>query len=106
MEFKPWLVLLVLALAVMVMAEASSSVHDMGLHRTVEESIGEDGEMLSESTRRTLRVARYLSYNALKANKIPCGQRGRSYYNCNARQRANPYNRGCSVITNCYRWTD
>ncbi|CAN0873025.1 Cytochrome P450 89A2 [Linum grandiflorum] len=47
----------------------------------------------------------YISYGALSANRVPCPPgSGRSYYtpNCyNAKQPANPYQRGCSCIAHC-----
>ncbi|KAL6865197.1 hypothetical protein ACP4OV_016348 [Aristida adscensionis] len=47
---------------------------------------------------------RYISYAALRADQVPCNQRGRSYYsNCASQQAANPYKRGCSAITRCQR---
>jgi len=49
---------------------------------------------------------RYISYDALKADNIPCKRSGDSYYGCGAPGKANPYNRGCSKITNCARITD
>ncbi|XP_038876152.1 uncharacterized protein LOC120068449 [Benincasa hispida] len=49
---------------------------------------------------------RYLSYEALRKNNVPCGHRGRSYYDCNQHQKANPYRRGCTAITGCARFTD
>ncbi|ESQ54419.1 hypothetical protein EUTSA_v10026612mg [Eutrema salsugineum] len=56
-------------------------------------------------SRRILKAARYISYNALKKNNnVPCKRRGRSYYNCGKRKKANPYRRGCSVITHRYRF--
>ncbi|CAH8264639.1 unnamed protein product [Arabidopsis lyrata] len=72
--------------------------------------IGEDGEldylMDSETNRRQLAARRsYISYGALRKNNVPCSRRGRSYYDCKKRKRANPYRRGCSVITHCYRQT-
>ncbi|KAK9903649.1 hypothetical protein M0R45_001071 [Rubus argutus] len=48
-------------------------------------------------------AVRYISYEALKKNIIPCSQRGNSYYNCRTRRPANPYTRGCSYITHCAR---
>ncbi|XP_021902369.1 protein RALF-like 19 [Carica papaya] len=66
----------------------------------------DEGLMESEISRRTLaQNRRYISYGALKANNIPCKRRGASYYNCRKRNRVNPYKRGCSVITRCYRFT-
>ncbi|CAN1166067.1 Protein RALF-like 19 [Linum perenne] len=63
--------------------------------------------MDSESNHRMLvqRRQRYISYRALAANNIPCGWKGRSYYDCNRHERANPYRRGCTAATGCYRWT-
>lgn len=115
MEFKVCLVVLLLALA-MVAAVESSKIQDAswGLkHRhdtNVGDIIGEENEMLldSEASRRQLaQRGRFISYEALKKNNVPCGRRGNSYYNCNNRQQANPYNRGCSYITHCARhdWT-
>ena len=50
---------------------------------------------------------RYISYAALRADQVPCNQRGRSYYsNCASQQAANPYRRGCSAITRCARNTN
>ncbi|CAN0911100.1 Protein RALF-like 19 [Linum grandiflorum] len=48
---------------------------------------------------------RYISYKALAANNIPCGRKGNSYYDCSKHQRVNPYRRGCTAATGCYRWT-
>ncbi|CAL4965878.1 unnamed protein product [Urochloa decumbens] len=65
----------------------------------------------SDALRRTLAQRqprnRYISYAALRADQVPCNQRGRSYYsNCGAQKAANPYRRGCSVITRCARNTN
>ncbi|GJM94855.1 hypothetical protein PR202_ga11537 [Eleusine coracana subsp. coracana] len=50
---------------------------------------------------------RYISYAALRADQVPCNQRGKSYYtNCASQQKANPYRRGCSAITRCQRNTN
>ncbi|TVU17049.1 hypothetical protein EJB05_33060, partial [Eragrostis curvula] len=50
---------------------------------------------------------RYISYAALKADQVPCNQRGKSYYtNCASQKPANPYRRGCSAITRCQRNTN
>lgn len=43
---------------------------------------------------------RYISYETLRRDMVPCGIPGASYYNCGAAE-ANHYNRGCSVITRC-----
>ncbi|GAB4851280.1 hypothetical protein Ancab_030576 [Ancistrocladus abbreviatus] len=55
----------------------------------------------SEINRRILAATRYISYGALSKNYIPCSRRGASYYNCRPGAQANPYRRGCSVITRC-----
>ncbi|CAN0891285.1 Protein RALF-like 4 [Linum grandiflorum] len=41
----------------------------------------------------------------MAANNVPCGKHGNSYYNCNTRTRVNPYTRGCTEATGCYRYT-
>lgn len=73
------------------------------------------GEMIStelssskgNSKRRNLATGkRYISYDALKKNNVPCNRKGTSYYNCQSHQKTNPYKRGCSTITHCYRYTD
>ena len=117
MDFKLCLVALLLALAITVEA---AKLHDVswGMARYSRDSslvqanvgdiIGEDNEMMldSESSRRTLAGrTRYISYGALKRNRIPCRRRGASYYNCGRpNQQANTYRRGCSVITRCARF--
>ncbi|XP_010915431.2 protein RALF-like 22 [Elaeis guineensis] len=67
----------------------------------------EDAEMETETgiSRRGLARAgvRYISYGALSRNRVPCNRRGHSYYRCSRGKRANPYRRGCSVITQCQR---
>ncbi|KAL8166373.1 hypothetical protein V2J09_007872 [Rumex salicifolius] len=55
----------------------------------------------SEVNRRILASKKYISYNALKKNNVPCSRRGASYYNCKSGAQANPYKRGCSKITRC-----
>uniref|UniRef100_A0A7N0T2F3 Uncharacterized protein n=1 Tax=Kalanchoe fedtschenkoi TaxID=63787 RepID=A0A7N0T2F3_KALFE len=70
-------------------------------------SYDEETMLTTESERRILAQAKkYISYGALKKNSVPCKKKGQSYYNCNSRQKANPYKRGCSKVTNCYRYTD
>lgn len=66
-----------------------------------------DSEMMMESdiSRRQLTNAGYISYAALARNRVPCDQRGQSYYNCRGHQKANPYNRGCTRVTACARST-
>lgn len=61
---------------------------------------GDGGE---DAVRRQLGQAGYVSYGALNRNNVPCNQRGQSYYNCRSHQNANPYNRGCTRVTNCAR---
>lgn len=58
-------------------------------------------EMNSEINRRILADLNYISYDALKANTVPCSRKGASYYNCQPGAEANPYNRGCSAISRC-----
>ncbi|KAK7246487.1 hypothetical protein RIF29_41356 [Crotalaria pallida] len=102
-----------MAMMVATTAEASSKLHVVG-RETEPISDGDvdllvdDNEFLmpTDAARRTLwgrRRRRYISYRSLRANRVPCGRRGRSYYDCNRRGRANPYNRGCTRITRCAR---
>nr|GLL21380.1 rapid alkalinization factor-like [Ipomoea trifida] len=64
---------------------------------------GDAKEMMvdSESSRRALFQYRYLSYSVLQKDKIPCGRRGPSYYNCHIHRPIRPYTRGCSRFTRC-----
>lgn len=119
MEVKLSLVFMLLALTMMANKASSfpaepswgglSPFHNVVIETgAVGDYIGEDNEMLldSEASRRGLARRRtYVGYNALKANAVPCGRRGHSYYNCQKRQRANPYKRGCNAITHCVRYT-
>ncbi|KAI3511581.1 hypothetical protein L1887_18736 [Cichorium endivia] len=64
----------------------------------------EDEIMESESSRRILIMEKkYISYETLKRDLVPCGTPGASYYNCKGKGVANPYNRGCEIITRCSR---
>ncbi|PRQ24688.1 putative rapid ALkalinization Factor [Rosa chinensis] len=70
-----------------------------------------DEDFMTSERRRTRRrhlyeARRYISYRALLKDRVPCGQRGSSYYNCGISRQANPYRRGCSVITHCARSSD
>lgn len=116
MEFKPWLVFLLLALAVVAESASLHEATNWGLTKigtdscssggSVGDCIGEDAELLMDSHHsRHLAQHKYISYAALRANSIPCSRRGHSYYNCQKRQQANPYRRGCSRITHCARIT-
>ncbi|XP_021888932.1 protein RALF-like 24 [Carica papaya] len=60
-------------------------------------------EMDSETSRRVLLMQKkYISYETLKRDMVPCIRPGASYYDCQAGV-ANPYNRGCEMITRCAR---
>uniref|UniRef100_A0A0C9S3P2 TSA: Wollemia nobilis Ref_Wollemi_Transcript_28556_534 transcribed RNA sequence n=1 Tax=Wollemia nobilis TaxID=56998 RepID=A0A0C9S3P2_9CONI len=65
----------------------------------------EEMMMDSESNRRILATRQYISYGSLRADAVPCGQKGTSYYNCRSSGQANPYQRACTVITRCARDT-
>ncbi|XP_072950389.1 protein RALF-like 33 [Typha angustifolia] len=62
-------------------------------------------EMDSEANRRVLWATRkrYISYDALRGDVVPCSRPGISYYNCRALPRVNTYSRGCEIITDCAR---
>uniref|UniRef100_A0A7N0V542 Rapid ALkalinization Factor n=1 Tax=Kalanchoe fedtschenkoi TaxID=63787 RepID=A0A7N0V542_KALFE len=112
------LLLLFLSIAISLLSVAHSScasspVNGTGSsHWMVDDEAEEQattGSSLWEDHRRALAQnnnAKYISYSALKKNSVPCNKKGTSYYNCSTRQKANPYNRGCSQVTNCYRYTD
>ncbi|CAN8270213.1 unnamed protein product [Cochlearia groenlandica] len=72
---------------------------------SVDGETGTEFDMDSEINRRILAAKSYISYGALKKNSVPCSRRGASYYNCRRGAQANPYSRGCSVITRCQRST-
>ncbi|KAI3953119.1 hypothetical protein MKW98_020314 [Papaver atlanticum] len=61
----------------------------------------ENDEMDSEISRRILATTKYISYESIKKNSVPCSLKGASYYNCKPGAQANPYTRGCSAITKC-----
>ncbi|RWW03864.1 hypothetical protein GW17_00032950 [Ensete ventricosum] len=64
----------------------------------------EEVEMSSEENRRLLWSVtgkRYISYEALRRDVVPCNKPGLPYYSCHASPRANPYNRGCQIISGC-----
>ncbi|KAE8725942.1 Protein RALF-like 31 [Hibiscus syriacus] len=68
-----------------------------------EDCLGEE-EMESENNRRVLVMQRkYISYETLRRDMVPCANPGASYYDCNGSHQANRYNRGCEVITRCAR---
>ena len=62
-------------------------------------------EMDSKAHRRLLWEAttgrRYISYDALRGDVVPCSRTGVPYYNCRISTTANPYTRGCESITRC-----
>jgi hypothetical protein len=59
------------------------------------------GSADAEGHRRSLYGRRYIGYDALRKDNVPCSRRGASYYNCRPGGQANPYRRGCSCITRC-----
>ncbi|KNA06740.1 hypothetical protein SOVF_178250 [Spinacia oleracea] len=66
-------------------------------------AMAEEFEVDSEINRRILSMQRkYISYETLKRDVVPCSTPGSSYYSCGATP-ANRYRRGCSVITRCAR---
>ncbi|CAK9182996.1 unnamed protein product [Ilex paraguariensis] len=120
MALRLGLVLVLFLLALAMAAESSSSPLHWGVTTTTTHfsspsrgdgligdfiDVEEETMMESESARRVLASGRYISYGAMQRNNVPCNRRGNSYYNCNSRGRANPYRRGCNVITKCGRRT-
>ncbi|GFY83902.1 hypothetical protein Acr_03g0006760 [Actinidia rufa] len=77
--------------------------------RACAEKIGECEELLmdSEINRRVLVMQKkYISYDTLKRDLVPCNTPGASYYDCKAGGEGHPYNRGCEVIARCARSTN
>ncbi|XP_030547680.1 protein RALF-like 24 [Rhodamnia argentea] len=83
---------------------------DAALKRACSRSIGdclseaETVDLEAEASRRVLLAPqkKYISYETLRRDMVPCTTAGASYYNCHSGT-ANPYNRGCAVITWCAR---
>ncbi|XP_031097123.1 uncharacterized protein LOC116001381 [Ipomoea triloba] len=66
--------------------------------------MGMEEEMESEMSRRVLVMQkRYISYDTLKRDLVPCDTPGDSYYNCKGPAASHPYSRGCEIITRCAR---
>ncbi|CAA3012758.1 Hypothetical predicted protein [Olea europaea subsp. europaea] len=66
------------------------------------ERADEEDQMDSESNRRILAFhKRFISYDTLKRDTVPCSRPGASYYNCKGV--VNSYSRGCELITRCAR---
>ena len=83
-------------------AWATTGDNGSGCHGSIAECIGaEEEEMDSEINRRILATTKYISYQSLKRNSVPCSRRGASYYNCQNGAQANPYSRVCSKIARC-----
>ncbi|EOA17692.1 hypothetical protein CARUB_v10006063mg [Capsella rubella] len=68
--------------------------------------IGEEEDLMpSEISRRVLMAhKRYIGYETLRRDMVPCQKPGASYYDCRSGQ-ANSYSRGCETITRCARDT-
>lgn len=72
--------------------------------KKIEDCLNES-EMVSETSKRVLlEQKRYISYDTLHRDMVPCAKPGASYYACH-QQQVNPYGRGCEVITRCARDT-
>lgn len=108
-------IVLLLTLTLAMVAESSCSHLDSTTIAFVQRSndnFGRVGDTLyekeemmmpSESARRQLDDRDHIAYRAMRANQVPCNQRGASYYECNRMSKINPYTRGCQRITNCAR---
>ncbi|KAH0467332.1 hypothetical protein IEQ34_004570 [Dendrobium chrysotoxum] len=59
----------------------------------------------TQISRRTLWATspeKYISYEVLRRDSVPCNRPGIPYYSCReGGAKANPYTRGCSMITGC-----
>ncbi|KAL9236427.1 hypothetical protein vseg_011100 [Gypsophila vaccaria] len=112
------LCLIVLILALVIVAEAtsyndanwgmtrlSSGDGDLLAMRSCNGRVADEKDMLdSESARRQLAGRRRrISYEAMKRDRVPCNRPGQSYYYCKGNAQANPYRRGCTYITHYAR---
>ncbi|URD76687.1 Rapid ALkalinization Factor (RALF) [Musa troglodytarum] len=103
--------LISLALLLFLLLESSTSRQVMVMKKKMPYGGREDGmemetemEMSTEENRRLLWAAagkKYISYEALKGDVVSCTKLGVPYYNCHTFPSANPYNRGCQVISGC-----
>lgn len=97
--------LLLLLAAVAALAVAAAPVHASAGDGGDESGVGGmrrwlDGLNATDTaTNRT--TTGFISYDALLADNVPCSVPGASYYNCRTGAEANPYERGCSAITQC-----
>ncbi|OEL31196.1 hypothetical protein BAE44_0007786 [Dichanthelium oligosanthes] len=76
----------------------------LGMEAELEMDLEAELEMDSEAHRRLLwetTSRRYISYDALRGDVVPCSRTGVPYYNCRISTTANPYTRGCESITRC-----
>ncbi|MBA0723313.1 hypothetical protein Golax_003898 [Gossypium laxum] len=114
MGSKVWHMFLLFALAMVAECtkfdEVNSGIHHRD-NNSRDSCIGEPCNikdeifMDSETNIRLLAARRYISYEALKRNNVPCSQQGRSYYECSTGKPVNPYSRGCTYATRCRRYT-
>lgn len=76
-----------------------------GCGEEVGQCLGEEMDWEWETSSRRVLIApkKYISYETLRKDMTPCDRPGASYYNCRAAGEANPYTRGCEVITGCAR---
>ncbi|KAL3724544.1 hypothetical protein ACJRO7_029681 [Eucalyptus globulus] len=96
------------AVSIMGLGSLRSGGLDLLLERSscLEAALGEcvtDPEMEWETSRRVPVAAqqsnkKYIGYELLREDTVPCQKSGASYYNCPGGQ-ANPRNRGCTIIT-------
>ncbi|RRT59352.1 hypothetical protein BHE74_00035882 [Ensete ventricosum] len=101
--------LISLALLLFLLLESSTSRQVMVMKKKKpyggqEDAMEMEMEMSTEENRRLLWAAagkKYISYAALKGDVVPCTKLGVPYYNCHSFPSANPYSRGCQVISGC-----
>ncbi|XP_050218618.1 protein RALF-like 24 [Mercurialis annua] len=82
-------------------SDVDSILSPRACSNTIGDCLEEPELMESEISRRVLVMQKkYISYETLKRDMVPCDKPGASYYDCHAGQ-ANPYSRGCEMITRC-----
>ncbi|KAG0455270.1 hypothetical protein HPP92_024562 [Vanilla planifolia] len=99
------LLLLLLLLGLSLFPPHASPSSEAGCRRTGDCG-RESPEMESNSAARLLWETlskKYITYDALRRDAVPCDHPGLPYYSCRGggESSANPYVRGCSMITGC-----
>lgn len=74
-----------------------------GNRKTGGEAFGDNRKKVGSGfKRRTLAASgRYITYDSLNRDSVPCSRRGDSYKNCQPEAQVNNYSRGCELSDRC-----